>query len=273
MATLPIYDSAAGRSPLLEELSALIRYRDLVYQLIARSVKTRYKRSVIGVAWTMLNPLLTMVVLTFVFSNLFADLSGTYALFVLSGLLVWNFFAQSTTAAIGDLLWSGGLLGRVYIPKSVFAVAAIGTALVNLALALIPFTLIAAVLRAPLPPEAVLLPLPVLWLALLSLGVGLGLSSAAIYFPDVMPTYEVLLTAWMYLTPVIYPLEILPPGVQAVLRLNPLYLPLQVLRDLLLEGALPSLETVVMGSLLSAAVVLLGWWIFARRAREYAYHV
>jgi ABC-2 type transport system permease protein len=221
----------------------------------------------------MVNPLLTMLVLTLVFSRLFRTPTRNYALYVLSGLLLWNFFAQTTTAAMGDLVWSGGLLGRIFVPKSVFAVSAVGTGLVNLALALIPYTLIALLLGAPLRPAILLLPLPILITSLFALGVALALSAAAIYFPDVMPMYEVLLTAWLYLTPVIYPIDLLPEGVRSALRLNPIFHMLQAFRSSLYEGRPPEAGTLTVGFLVALATLAAGWWIFTRKAREYAYHV
>jgi len=271
---LLFYDSAARATPFIEEGLALARYRDLVPQLVARSVKTRYKRSFLGVAWTMVNPLLTMLVLTFVFSQLFRYPSAQYALYVLTGLLAWNFFAQTTTAAMGDLIWSGGLIGRISLPKSVFAVAAVGTGLVNLLLALVPFAVIAVLAGGQVfSPALLLLPLPILLLAMFALGIGLTVSSLAIYFADVMPTYEVLLTVWFYLTPIIYPVDLLPPAVAAVLRLNPMYYLVTMFRSILVEGRLPPPEVLLVAGVSSLVMLLFGWWTFTRKAREYAYHV
>lgn len=268
-----LYDSAHRPPPFVEELTALLRYRDLVAQLILRNVKARYKRSILGVAWTMVNPLLTMLVLTLVFSALFRFPSRQYALYVLSGLLAWNFFAQTTVAAMGDLIWSGGLLGRIFLPKSAFAVSAIGTGLVNLGLALIPYLIIASVLGAPIRPAIVLLPLPVLCLTLFALGVGLALSTAAVYFQDVMPTYEIVLTAWMYVTPVIYPIDLVPEGVQTLLRWNPMFYLVSVFRSVLYDGTAPRPDHLAAALAISLTALLFGWWVFTRRAREFAYHV
>ena len=267
------YDSAARRSPFVEEFAALLHYRDLVVQLIGRTIKTRYKRSVLGVAWTMVNPLLTMVVLTLVFSTLFRFDTRGYALYVLSGLLVWNFFAQTTTAAMGDLVWSGDLIGRIFLPKSAFAVSAIGTGLVNWLLALAPYTIIALVLGEPPSWTWILLPIPMLALGMLALGVGLGLSAAAVYFPDVVPTYEVLLMAWMYLTPVIYPVSALPPYARFVLQFNPVLYPMESFRALLLEGRVPGIVDVALSLLVGLAALIIGWWVFTSRSREYAFRV
>ena len=139
----PIYDSARRSHPALDELRDLLAYRHLVLQLVRRDVLTRYKRSVLGIAWTLLNPLGMMIVLTIAFSQLFrfGD-TLSYPAYVLSGLLAWTFFQQTTTASMVNLVWGGGLLNRIYVPRASFAVAAVGTGLVNLILALLPLVLV-----------------------------------------------------------------------------------------------------------------------------------
>lgn len=272
-ASRPVYDSAERPGAFVEEGQALLRYRDLIVQLVSRSVKARYKRSILGVAWTMVNPLLTMTVLTLVFSQLFRAPAREYALYVLAGLLAWNFFAQPTTAAMSDLMWGGGLITRVYLPKSAFALAALGTGLVNLVLALAAYGIIALALGARPTAAWLALPLPALALALFTLGMALALSAAAVYFADVMPTYEVLLTAWLYLTPVIYPLSLLPESVQRWLRWNPMLWFVESFRSVLYEGRLPEGVTLAVTYGLGLAMLLAGWWIFTRKAREYVYRV
>ena len=272
-ASLPVYDSAERPGAFVEEGQSLLRYRDLIVQLVSRSVKARYKRSILGVAWTMVNPLLTMTVLTLVFSQLFRAPAREYALYVLSGLLAWNFFAQSTTAAMSDLLWGGGLITRVYLPKSAFALAALGTGLVNLVLALAAYAIIALALGARPTAAWLALPVPAVALALFTLGMALALSAAAVYFADVMPTYEVLLTAWLYLTPVIYPLGLLPESVQRWLRWNPMLWFVESFRLVLYDGRIPDVITLAVTFGLGLAMLVLGWWIFTRKAREYAYRV
>lgn len=269
----PIYDTAARPPSFVEEFQALRRYRDLILQLIIRTIKTRYKRSWLGIAWTMMVPLMTMGVLTLVFSQVFGFSGRQYALYVLSGLLLWNFFAQSTTASMSELLWSGGLIGRIFVPKAVFAVAAVGAGLVNLCLALLAYLIIAVLLSSQIHWTIILIPLPITMTALFTLGVGLAVSTGAVYFQDVMPTYEVLLTAWMYLTPIIYPVSLLPEAVQTILKFNPMYYLVISFRSLLLDGQIPEPMALLVGSLISIVVFLLGWFIFTRRAREYAYYV
>jgi ABC-type polysaccharide/polyol phosphate export permease len=267
------YDSAQRGKAALEEFLALYRYRELIRQLIARSVKTRYKRSALGVAWTMVNPLLTMGVLTLVFSGLFKFSAKNYSLYILSGLLLWNFFAQSTTAAMGDLIWSGGLIGRVYFPKSVFPVSAVGTGLLNFTLALVPYFIIAILLGAKISLSVLYLPIPMLIATCFTLGVAMALSSLVVFFADVLPMYEILLTAWLYLTPVIYPMELLPQSIQGILRFNPLLPILECFRAPLYEARPPDFSILISALAIALAVLMIGWWLFTRRSREYATYV
>src|SRR5688500_1273278 len=136
------YDSADRRSPALTELAALLRYRDLLVLMIANQVKVRYKRSALGVLWTLLQPLLQMAVLTLAFSSLFRSSLEHYPVYVLSGLIAWNFFTQTTVFAMNSLVWGGSLLRRIYIPRTIFAVSSIGHGLVNLGLSLLPLLVI-----------------------------------------------------------------------------------------------------------------------------------
>src|SRR5512139_661965 len=129
------YDSQKRKSPAIEEFLDIIKYRDLIYQLVRRDIVARYKRSFLGIAWTMLQPLGMMVVLAVVFSQLFGRVDG-YAAYLLSGLVAWTFFAQTTTAAIVQSVWGGSLMRRIYIPHTAFPVASIGTGVVNLSLSM-----------------------------------------------------------------------------------------------------------------------------------------
>ncbi|MDI7278130.1 MAG: ABC transporter permease [Anaerolineae bacterium] len=270
---VPIYDSACRPPAALEELIQIWRYRDLVVQLVRRDVVTRYKRSVLGVAWTMLNPLGTMLVLTIAFSQLFKR-TPAYPAYLLTGLIAWNFFAQTTLAAMRQLLWGGSLLHRIYVPKTVFAVSAVGTGLVNLSLALIPLLAVMLVLGVSLRPAIFFLPISVLLLASFALGLGLLLSALTAYFADAAEMYEIILTAWLYLTPVIYPEEIIPPSYRWWLfNLNPMYHLIKVVRLPLYHGTWPGYLTLATAVAVSLVALIVGWLVFARRADEFAYRI
>ena len=270
---LPVYDSAARPSPVLDELQQLLRYRHLIKELVSRDIKVRYKRSILGVGWTMLHPLLTMLVLTFVFSNMFRISIQGYAVYVLSGLLVWNFLSTTTLHSMTQLVWGGSLLHRIYLPKAVFAVAAMGMGVVNLLLALIPLGLIMAITGIPFRPALGFLPVSVTLLTMFALGVALFLSTLAARYADVMNMYEVALMAWMYLTPIIYPAEIVPERFRWILDLNPMTYLVGLFRAPIYDGAIPATNSIFIGFVASLTILLVGWLVFSRHADELAYRV
>jgi ABC-2 type transport system permease protein len=273
-AQLPVYDSARQGSIGLEELKAVLNYRHLIVQLIRRDILTRYKRSVLGVAWTMLNPLGTMLILTIVFSTAFGRLQEGYAAYVLSGLIAWNFFAQSTNAATLHLVWGGGLLRRIYIPRSAFAVSATGTGLVNLFLSLIPLVIVMLIIGVDIHWSALLLPIPILFLAMFALGVGMLVSAMAVFFADIAEMYQIALTAWMYLSPVIYSAEILPEAYRPwVMQLNPMAHLITLFRAPIYEGRVPELSEFLVAGGISIVTLLLGWMLFTAKSDEFAYRV
>ena len=271
---IPIYDSAQNRSTALEELQAIVKYRNLVVQFTRRDILTRYKRSALGVGWTMLNPLGTMLILTIVFSRAFGQSTPGYAVYVLSGLVAWNFFAQSTNAAIVHLVWGGSLLRRIYLPRTVFAVSAIGTALVNITLSLVPLIIVMLIVKVPIRWTFLFVPVPILFLAMFSLGLGLLISTVAIYYSDVAEMYAILLTAWMYLSPVIYPPEILPEMYQLwIVRLNPMYHLINLFRAPIYLGEIPAARDILICASISLIALFIGWMAFTSKSDEFAYRV
>jgi ABC-type polysaccharide/polyol phosphate export permease len=272
-ASKPVYDSATYRVSAISELQELGKYRYLLGQLIRRDILTRYKRSVLGVAWTMLNPLGTMLILTFVFSNFFKSTVPHFPVYILSGLLVWNFFSQGTNAAISGLVWGGSLLKRIYIPSTVFGVSAIGTALVNLVLSLFPLVIVMLIDSAPFYLSLLFLPVAILLLTAFTLGFGLFISSLAVFFPDVAEMYQVLLTAWMYLTPIIYPESLISAKWMPFYTINPMYWMVKMFRLPIFEGRMPTWQEFIPALAWSAGMLLLGWIYFTSKTEEYAYRV
>jgi len=270
--TKPVYDSAANASPALTEIQELKHYRYLLKQLVRRDIVARYKRSVLGVAWTMLNPLGTMLIMTFVFSNLFKSVQS-YPVYILSGLIAWNFFAQGTNAAMSGLVWGGSLMQRIYLPRTIFGVSAIGTALVNLLLSIIPLLVVMLITQTTIHLTFLFLPISILLLTGFALGFGLLLSALAIFFPDVAEMYQILLMAWMYLTPVIYPEEIIPAQFMTIYRINPMYWMLKMFRMPVYEGVIPTLQDLWPALAWSVGMLIVGWLFFTSRSDEYAYRV
>ncbi len=270
-----VYDSTRRGSVVFEELREIFNYRYLVLQLVRRDILTRYKRSFLGVAWTMLNPLGMMLVWTIAFSQFFrsADLPS-YPAFVLNGLLAWTFFSQTTTASMVSLVWGGGLLNRIYIPRTSFAIAAMGTGLVNIGLSMVPLIIVMLATELSLHWTLLFVPISVLILAGFALGVGLLLSTLAVYFPDIAEMYQIVLTAWMFLTPVMYPETILPAAYRSIITtLNPMYHMVKLFRLPLYYGRLPNLMEFLIPFLISLFVLFIGWYLFTKKSDEFAYRI
>ena len=268
-----VYDSLKRGPVALEEFRGLLQYRDLIYQLVRRDVVARYKRSVLGVAWTMLNPLGMMLVLTLVFGQLFSSVQG-YAAYVLCGLVAWTYFSQTTTAAMTQMVWGSSLLQRIYLPRTAFVVGAIGTGLVNIVLSVVPLLLIAALVGIHLGWTILFLPVSITFLTAFSLGVSLLFSAWAIYFPDVTEMYQLVMVAWLYLTPIIYPVEVIPDTYRFwFFHLNPMYYMIQTFRQPIYEGVLPTLPLTAAAFAIAFLTLFLGWMVFTSRADEFTYRL
>ncbi|HQN43902.1 MAG TPA: ABC transporter permease [Anaerolineaceae bacterium] len=267
------YDSDTVKTSFLNELREVFNFRNFIYQLARRDILTRYKRSVLGVIWTMLNPLGMMIIMTIAFSQLFNGVEK-FPLYVLSGLVTWTFFSQTTVAAMVNLVWGGSLLNRIYMPRSSFAIAAIITGIVNILISLVTYLLMAIVLKVSLTFSILLIPVPIMIIAAFSLGIGLLLSTLAVYFPDVSEMYQIILTAWMYLTPIFYPTSIYPDNLAwALTHLNPMYLILNLFRAILYEMRIPTWSEIVLPLGIAIFVLVVGWVVFTRKADEFSYRI
>ncbi|PWH19376.1 MAG: ABC transporter permease [Anaerolineae bacterium] len=213
------------------------------------------------------------LVLTIAFSQIFRFNVPNYAIYILSGLLFWNFFAQSTNDAMETLVWGSNLLKRIYIPRTIFAVAVVGNGLINYLLALIPLAVVMLLLRHPFTPNLLALPLAILILGMFTLGFGLLLSTIAVFFVDMVYIFNVLLSVWFYLTPIIYPLSILPERFLPLFRLNPLVHLLQIFRALIYDGTMPSTTLWGLAFALGLITLVAGWIIFTRKVDEFAYRI
>jgi lipopolysaccharide transport system permease protein len=264
------YDSAHRPHAAVRELSELFRYRDLIRQLVSRNVKVRYKRSVLGLAWSMLSPLMTMVALSVVFTQVFRPTAPNYPVYLFPGLLLWSFFAQTTSTIAVEVVGGVELWKRIYTPRTAFAVATVCTGLVHLALALGPLFALMLLFHTPFGVALVALPVVVLFTALFALGVGLAVAAVAGYFADVADLYQIVLGTWMYFTPVIYPRTILPERYQWIFRMNPMALFVEAFRMPIYEHTMPRPALLLSLAVLGIATCAFGWWLFTRVADDLA---
>jgi len=265
------YDSQKRQHPAIEELLDSIRYRDMIFQFVRRDIVARYKRSVFGVFWTMLQPLGMMLVMTIVFSQLFNRVEG-YASYLLSGLISWTFFSQTTMASLKDVVSGGSLSRKIYVPHTAFAISSMITGMVNLAISIIPLVLITIIVGRSVTAAILFTPISILILAAFALGIGLILSTFAVHFPDIKEMYDIILRAWLYLTPIIYPETILPGAYRFwILHLNPMYYMIQLFRDPVYSGSVPSMNILLPSVVIAVFTLIAGWVYFSKQADSFAY--
>lgn len=258
---------------MLAEVRELLRYGDLLKLQVERITKNRYKRSALGAVWTLLNPLLSMAVMTVAFSAVFNTINARYPVYLLSGLVCWNFFATTTVYAMNTLISGGTLVKRVYVPCTIFGVAALFNGLFNFGLSLIPLTLIMAVLGQPFHAAWWFVPFAVLVLATFCLGVTLFISTVAIFFADVVDMFQIVLQSWFFLTPIMYPLNVMPARYQKYMEFNPMYHMVELFRAPILTGQLPGATHIVWGCVWAVGALLVGWWTITHKANEFAYRL
>ncbi|MGD9253926.1 MAG: ABC transporter permease [Holophagae bacterium] len=266
-----VYDSVeATRRPMRRSLVEVLRYRDFLRLQVVTNIRGRYKRSVLGVAWSLLSPLLTMIVMSIAFSAIFRFSVPNYPVYVLAGLVFFGFFQETTTQSMRSLVFGGSLLKKVYVPAATFPLSSVGTGLVNLGLTLVPIVFIMLVLGHNFTWAFFFVPVGTLLIAVFSLGVGLIMATLAVFFSDVVEMWGVLVRALFYLTPVMYPEEILPERFVWIVTANPLYHLLRCWRDPIYLGTSPPLSSVAVATATSVGVLVIGWWVFCRHSHEFA---
>lgn len=267
------YDSDQPRRPVFSEIGNLRRYRGLLRLLVRRDLTVRYKRSMLGVWWTLLNPLLTVAVMWAVFSTIFRfEIPGgvPYVVYVLSGVMLITFFSQGVVASGSSIVDSAGILSKVYVPAEVFAVAPALAALVNFGVNILLLLVVQLIAGVGIPLTALLATFPLVCLAMFVAGLGMMVASLAVAYRDVLDIVGVLLTITMYATPGFYPVTIVPDRFLFLIHINPLYSYLEVFRALVYGGAFAPawMWAVMVGTALAA--LLGGAWTFSRSWRRLA---
>jgi ABC-type polysaccharide/polyol phosphate export permease len=256
-----------------ELITGIYRYRELIWALALKDLKLRYKRSVLGFLWALLNPALLMLVLSLVFSTILKAAIPHYPIFLLSALLPWTFFSQSLSYATESIVGNGELIKKVKVAKSVFPVAAVVSNMINLLLSLIPLVLVVLVMRHPFYATWLFLPVPLLALTILTLGATFFFATANVYYRDVSHILQIVLQAWFYVTPILYELKIFPPHYQWIFKLNPMIYVLNGFRLAVYYGELPRWQNVWAAFVVAFAGLIIGFSIFRKHQDEFVFYV
>lgn len=224
---------------LVKALMAVRKYRFLIKQLVDRDFKAKYKRSILGVFWSFLNPLLNMAVQYVVFSNLFRFDIPNFPVYLLCGNVIFSYFSESCGMALTSIIGNASLITKVYVPKYIYPLTRILSSLINLLISMIPLIAVALLSGLKITPAYILSLYVFVCLALFCLGLGLLLAAAMVFFRDVQFLWGVLTTIWMYLTPIFYPVSILPDSIHSIVELNPLYYYVTFVRSCIIDGISP----------------------------------
>ncbi len=253
----------------------LFKYKDLIRELVSRDLKLKYRRSFLGYVWSILDPLLTMVVLTIVFTRLLGRKIENYPVYLLSGRMLYDFMKDSTNNAMKSVVGNAALLRKVYVPKYIFTLAKVTSCMVDMVLSLAALLIVMLVTRAQFHPTILLLPLVILQLYIFCCGLGFFLAQLNVFFRDIQYIYSVMLTAWMYATPIIYQLdERFPRWFHiAVKGFNPMYYYIAQSRDIIYYGNIPGPRIFWGGWLIAFVMLVIGVWSFQRSKDKFILYI
>ncbi len=258
------------------QLNNLKKYRYLLQDLISRDLKVKYRRSFLGLAWSILNPFLMMLVISAVFSNVFKFQVEYFPIYYLTGALLYNFVIEATNGSMTSIINASALIKKVYIPKYIFPLEKCMFAFVNMIFSLIAVVIMILILQMPLHWTIFMFPIPMIYALIFSIGFGLILSAGNVFFRDIGHLYSVFTTAWMYLTPIIYPVDVLqslPTGVLVVVKINPLYHYVNFFRQVVMYGTVPTLVTNLACAISAFVFLVAGLWIFRKSQDRFILYI
>lgn len=237
-----------------EKIKERRQYFFAIKQMVAREVKRKYARSCLGIAWSVLNPLLTMAVMSMIFSTIFKRSIRNYPIYYLTASLFWQLFSGATQSAMTALVDNRSLLLKVKLTKQSFVIARVFTALTNFGYSCVAYAVMLLIFRVEFNRYMLLFPVDVLFMLLFSMGIGYALCILYVFFADIKYLYSVFLTLWMYLSALFYPVDSLSEAMQKVVNANPVYNYVRFARDIVLYGNMP--EPVVW-------VKIIGWGVLS----------
>lgn len=251
----------------------LLNYIPLTKELVARDLKVKYRRSVLGYLWSLLNPLLMMCIMSYIFSTIFKSDIPNFPLYLICGQTLWNFFNESTSMAMNSVVANGALIKKVYIPKFIFPISRVLSSFVTMSFSLAAILIVMLFTRATIYPTILLFWIPLVFLFLFCCGIGLILAALATCFRDVTHLWGVATMAWMYMTPIFYDPGFLPENVRLTLSFNPMYHFLTIFRKLIVYGQMPDAGAWLTCIVASVISLVAGLLVFRKLQRNFILYI
>lgn len=255
-------------------INNFLQYKFLLSELVKKDIKLKYRRSVLGLFWTLLEPLLTMLVLTVVFSKLRGKSDEFFPVYILTGRLLYTFFSNSTKAAMKAIRTNSGMIKKVYIPKYIYPLSNVISNFIIFLLSLPVLALVAIVLKVPLTWHVIEAIIPLVLLFIMSLGVGMILSAMAVFFRDIEYLWSVALMLIMYCSAIFYePGSVIESGYAWVFTINPLYAIITNFRDAIIYGTSMNMNALIYSTVFSFGSLIIGIWFFYKKQDKFILNI
>ena len=251
----------------------LKKYQPLIHELVSRDLKVKYRRSFLGYIWSILNPLLMMLLQSIIFSYMFRNDIPNFPLYLICGNTLFTFFNETTSMGLTSVIQNAPLIKKVYIPKFIFPISRVVSSFVNLLFSLAAIVLVMLITRSPIYPTLLLVWAPLVLLFLFCCGMALLLSALAVYFRDLQYLYGIVTMAWMYATPLFYPITALPETLQKLMKLNPLYHYINLFRNLMMYGNIPGPNTWIACIFCAVASMAIGLLVFRKLQKNFILYI
>lgn len=250
------------------------QYQPLLRQLVFKDIKLKYRRSFLGYLWSVLNPLMIMMIMVIVFSNMFRFDIRNYPVYLIIGQTIFNFVSESTNQAMFSIIGNAPLLKKTYVPKYIFTFSKVTSSFMNMLFALGAMLIVFLVCRVRWNMYFLFIPVILLQVYIFCLGIGMFLAQGTVFFRDIQYIYSAFIMAWMYLTPIFYPIRQLPVFLQKLIKhLNPLYAYIQQFREIVLEGHFPDPRLVLYGFVVALLVLVIGTLAFEKTQDNFILYI
>ena len=257
-----------------DRINVFMKYKDLLIQLVSRDIKLKYRRSFLGYLWSVLNPLFVMIIMTIVFSTMFSRNIENFPVYLFTGKMLFDFMSTSTNQAMTSVTGNAALLKKTYVPKYIFTLSKVTSCMVDLLFSFGALFIVMLATRAHIYWTFFLFPIVVIQIYIFCCGLGFFLAEFNVFFRDVQYIYQAIITAWMYLTPIFYPVESLPGSVAFIVKgLNPLYYYVAQFRDLVYYGRFPGPRVFWGGWLIAFVMLVLGVLMFKRKQDDFILYI
>lgn len=258
---------------MFDKIKKNYEYKELLWEFSKKDIKLKYRNSGMGIIWTMLNPLLVMIVLTFVFSNLFKNSIPNFPVYCLSGRLIFNFFSQSTNQCMNSIVEKNSLIKKIYIPKYLYPLSRVISSFLIFLISLIPLICIMFITHVNWTKLILLSLYPLICLFFICLGFGLILSTINVFFRDMQHLYSVILLIMMYGSAIFYSPDIINPKYVVLLNLSPMFPVINIFRDCILYGKITNIESWILASIYAILAFIIGIIVFCKNEDKFILYI